>query len=76
MTDYDAWADEYIQNAEESKKLMEEYKSKKKKLRGNIPLLNFYDAKIRSYEDMYYDCMIAANKLRIKAIRQRKRMGG
>lgn len=76
MPDYNQWADEYVSNAKETMKLIEEYKAKRKAVRGNISLLDFYNKKIDSLTDMYYDCMISADRLRRKAARIRKRMGG
>lgn len=70
MTDYNKWADEYLSNAYETKRLIDEYIEKKKRTKSK-ELLLFYDRKIISLYDMYNDCMYCANELRRKANRIR-----
>lgn len=72
MTDYNKWADEYLSNANETMKLIDEYREKMRTTKSS-ELRVYYDRKILTLYEMYHDCIYAANELRKKASRIRQR---
>lgn len=72
MTDYNKWADEYLSNANETMKLIDEYREKMRTTKSS-ELRVYYDRKILLLYEMYSDCMHSANELRKKADRIRQR---
>lgn len=72
MIDYNKWADEYLSNALETKRLIEEYRTKKKNTKSN-QLRVYYDRKILILYEMYSDLIYSSRELRKKADRIRKR---
>lgn len=72
MIDYDKWADEYLSNALATKRLIEDYKERRKTSKSK-ELRLYYDRKIITLYDMYDDCVYAARELRKRADRIRQR---
>lgn len=72
MIDYNKWADEYLSNALETKRLIEEYRTKMKNTKSN-QLRVYYDRKILILYEMYSDLIYSSRELRKKADRIRKR---